>query len=91
MYNYNSVFYIIYAENYDNFRFYISNTDPIIWSQDICFSKIYSNSKTAEYNIVGDYYNYRDIKKLLEDKNISGIFIGEYSTDYQELRRVKIL
>ena len=87
-----NIVYILYGENYDNFRYYIANTNPIVWNMDINYAKRYSSSKSAEYEIIEDYNNYRDIKKLKENGSINKIYVAEYDTlNGNEIRRLDIL
>lgn len=84
--------YILYGENYDNFRYYISNTNPIVWNTDVNYAKRYLSSKSAEYEILADYNNYRDIKKQIENGSINKIYVAEYDTiNGTEIRRLDIL
>ena len=86
-----NIFYIIYAENYDNFRYYVSNLNPLIWNRDIINAKKYVSSRNAEYDVICDYVNYREFKRQLDSNNIRKIYIGEYDTYLNEIRRIDVL
>ena len=58
-------FFILEAKKENN-SFYVSNTDPIIWTSDIKNSKCYSTEDRASSDILRDYNNYHAIKNLFD-------------------------
>ena len=87
----NDKFYILYAEDYNNIRYYISNLNPVIWDKDINNAKRFLTSKTAEFAIVGDYYKWKSVNKQKSIGNIYQMYVQEMNTAGEELRRVGIL
>lgn len=82
--------YILYAEDINHNRFYISNTNPILWSPIVEESKSYLSSKNAEFDIVGNYDNYNMIKQMLECNYIDKVFLAEVTND-NESGRLELL
>lgn len=86
----NDKFYILFAIK-DNQLYYISNTNPIIWSPDIRVSKCFTNRYSAECVVLRDYENYRYFTKMIQSKSIDCIYISEYLYNFEEIRRDKLL
>lgn len=85
----NSVYYILYAMLND-IKYYISNTNPILWTNTFLEAKTYLSSKNAEYDIIRDYYNYNAIKKTMAEGNIDSVYVAEIR-DGVETRRIQLL
>ena len=82
-------YFILYA-NKDNTSYYIANTNPIIYSQNLSDSKLYYSRYTAEFDILRDYDNYRAVAKQIENKSIDCLYVAQIKDD-EEIGRVKIL
>ena len=86
----NDKIYILFAIK-DNQIYYISNTNPIIWSPDIRASKCFINRYSAECIVLRDYENYRYFSKMIQSKSIDYIYIAECLKNFEEIRRDKLL
>ncbi len=86
----NDKIYILFAIK-DNQLYYISNTNPIIWSPDIRASKYFLSRYSAECVVLRDYENYRYFSKMIQSKSIDSIFIAEYLQNFEEIGRDKLL
>lgn len=82
--------YILYAEDYSNNRFYISNTNPVMWTNVSIEAKPYLTSRNAEFDIVGNYDNYRIIRQMLDNGTIYKVYLAEV-TNGEEKGRLEIL
>jgi hypothetical protein len=89
MVNYNR-FFIIKAMK-DDYSFFISNTDPVIWTTDITNSKCYTTFDQASNDILRDYENYHAIKKLLDVSQLDSLFVIEIENNVIEVGRTQIL
>ena len=85
--NNNSTYYIISASDPSNNIYYISNVNPVIWTDVFIEAKRYPTSKNAEYDTLRDYDNYRQIKY---NNYIKEVDIIEVNSGY-ESRRMRIL
>lgn len=86
-------FFILYGTK-DNEIYYISNTNPVIWSSDINNSKQYISKYSAELDILRDYNNYNSISTLLNNNKLDALYVAIIDgTDkkYTEKGRVKLL
>ena len=88
-------YFILYGTK-DKDTFYISNTNPVIWTSDITESKLYHLRYTAEFEVLRDYDNYRSIITLINNKKleclyVAHIIVDDNSEEYIEKGRVKIL
>ena len=91
-------YFILYGTK-DNDTFYISNTNPVIWTSDIKESKLYHLRYTAEFEVLRDYDNYRSIISLINNKKLDCLYVSQMqieinddnSKEYVEKGRVKIL
>lgn len=83
-------FFILEAKKENN-SFYVSNTDPIIWTSEIKNSKCYSTEDRASGDILRDYNNYHAIKNLLDSTQIDSLFVIEIRNNLEEVGRVQIL
>jgi hypothetical protein len=82
--------YILYSEDFNHNRFYIANTNPIIWSSIQFEAKAYLSSKNAEFDIVGNYQNYQVLRQMLNTGTIANVYVAEVDKG-EETRRLKIL
>lgn len=82
--------YILYGIK-DDQKFYIMNTNPVVWASDIRQSKTYPKRYNAEYSILRDYDNYRAIASQLESESLESIYVSLIDSNYNELGRDKIL
>lgn len=87
--------YFILFGSKDNDTFYISNTNPVIWTSDIKEAKIYNLRYTAEFKILRDYDTYKYISNLINNNKLDCLYISSISIDdngeYIEKGRVKLL
>lgn len=74
----------------DGLLYYISNTNPILWTPNSLAAKIYYDRYKAEYSILRDYDNYRHISKQIESDSLDAFYLGIYQ-DGTEVGRVKLL
>lgn len=86
----NSKIFILYGLK-DSKIFYIANTNPIIWIPDIRSAKIYYNRYTAEYSILRDYDNYRNVSDQINHDKLDEFYIAEYDKNYREIERYRLL
>lgn len=82
-------YYILFGIKDDKI-FYINNTNPILWTSDINYAKIYSDRYTAEYAVLRDWYNFRHISDNIENKNLDSFWIS-ICNNTGEIARVKLL
>lgn len=82
--------FILYAVK-DNEIYYISNTNPIVWSSNIIESKIYYSKYSAELDILRNYDNYRYISKLFDNNKLDSLYVAVIDINYIEKGRVKLL
>ena len=90
----NSEVYILLGVKDNNF-YYISNTNPVMWTSDIRESKRYHSRYSAEVDILRDYDNYRTISSLIGNGKLDVLYlltevVGSVG-EYIEKGRVKIL
>ncbi|MBR6289177.1 MAG: hypothetical protein IKR19_07580 [Acholeplasmatales bacterium] len=85
--NNNSLYYVISACDPSNNIYYISNVNPVMWTNIFLEAKRYRTSKNAEYDTLRDYDNYKQIQcnKYIKEVNILEICNG------YENRRMRIL
>lgn len=87
--------YIILFATKDNDIFYISNTNPVIWSSDIKDSKLYYTRYTAEFEVLRDYDNYKSISTLISNNKLDSLYVATVTVtearEYIEKGRAKIL
>ena len=86
----NNSYFILYGLK-DNDKFFVSNTNPIIWNDNLEDAKKFLDRYSAEYAILRDYDNYRYLKKQIESGIIDEIFLSIRNKDNEEIRRVKLL
>lgn len=84
------LYYIICSYDPSGNQYYISNTNPIVWTNIFIESKQYLTSKNAEFEILKDYDNYKQIKQMINSQHLDGIYIAEIEKG-EESRRIKIL
>lgn len=89
LFNNPNVYYVLYAVSNDK-KYYVSNTNPILWTNVFLEAKTYIASRNAEYEIIRDYYNYNAIKKFISNQDIESIFLAEIK-DGIETRRIQLL
>lgn len=82
--------FILYAQK-DNEIYYISNTNPIVWSSNIIESKIYYSKYSAELDILRNYDNYRSISRLFDSNKLDSLYVAVIDINYIEKGRVKLL
>ena len=82
-------YYILFGMK-DNNVFYISNTNPILWTPDINFAKIYTDRYTAEFAVLRDWYNFRHISDNIDEKNLDAFYISIMNSG-REIERIKLL
>ncbi len=80
-------YYIISASDPSNNTYYISNVNPVVWTNVFIEAKRYPASKNAEYDMLMDYDNYRQVKSNVYIKEVD---IIEVDSGY-ESRRMRIL
>ena len=68
-------YYILFGIK-DDKVYYINNTNPIIWSPMIQLAKVYKDRYTAEYSVLRDWYNFRYISDMIDDKNLDSFYIA---------------
>ena len=86
-------FFILYGIK-DNEIYYISNTNPVIWTSDIKESKQYYSKYSAELDILRDYDNYKSVSSLMSNNKLDCLYVAVIDSsnkDYSEKGRVKIL
>ena len=88
-------YFILYGTK-DKDTFYISNTNPVIWTSDMTESKLYYLRYTAEFEVLRDYDNYRSIISLINNNKLECLYIAYIvldcnSGEYIEKGRVKLL
>ena len=83
--------FILYGIDPENDIFYISNTNPIIWSTNIDDSKLYYARYPAEYNILRDYDNYRAVSREIESGRLSGFYVAEIDDENNIIEQNRIL
>lgn len=88
-------YFILYGTK-DKDTFYISNTNPVIWTSDMVESKLYHLRYTAEFEVLRDYNNYRSIISLIDNKKLDCLYLANIALDgdsgeYIEKGRVKLL
>lgn len=86
----NNRFFIVKAMK-DDFSFFISNTDPVIWTNDIKNSKCYTTFDKACNDVLRDYNNYHAIKKLFNVSQLDSLFVIEIENNIIEVGRTQIL
>ena len=82
--------YILYAEDNNENRFYIANTNPITWTSVFIEAKTYLTSRNAEFDVVCNYDNYRILRQMLDNGSITGVYLTEV-TNGVETGRLKLL
>lgn len=79
--------FIIFAIKSDNEYSYISNTSPILWSNNFNDAKLFY----TEYNAKGELEdNFISLSATIQYSNIKSIYIAKYENGV-ELKRVKFL
>ena len=81
--------YVLFATKNDRI-FYISNTEPFIWSSEISQAKLYDSRYSAEYDILRKYENYISITKQLESHSIDNVYVSKV-INMIETERYKLL
>lgn len=80
-------YYVISASDPSNNTYYISNVNPVVWTNVFIEAKRYPSSRNAEYDMVMDYDNYRQVKG---NRYIKEVNILEIESGYEN-RRLRIL
>jgi hypothetical protein len=83
----NTKYYVISASDPSNNVYYISNVNPVMWTNVFLEAKRYPSSKNAEYDTLRDYDNYKQIKC---NEYIKEVDILEINSGY-ESGRMRIL
>lgn len=78
----NNSYFILYGLK-DNDKFFVSNTNPIIWNDNLEDAKKFLDRYSAEYAILRDYDNYRNISKQLSNKFLDHIYIAEIENNIE--------
>lgn len=89
----NNEYFILYGTK-DKETYYISNTNPVIWTPDIKESKKYYTRYSAEFDVLRDYDNYKSITNLINNNKLDVLYVAiidNTSKDYTEKGRVKLL
>lgn len=89
----NNDFFILYGTK-DKDTYYISNTNPVIWTSDIKESKKYYSKYSAELDVLRDYDNYKSISGLINNNKLDNMFVAIIDgtmKEYNEKGRVKLL
>lgn len=84
-----NLFFILYGIK-DNQIYYISNTNPVIWSPEIENSKLYFSRYSAEFDILRDYDNYKSVSSLINNSKLDALYVASI-VNYKEKERFKIL
>lgn len=79
--------FIVVALGKDNKKYYIKNTDPLIWSDNINESKIYEAYKYAKYDLED---NFISLSITISNSNIHSVWILEYLNN-TEMGRQKFI
>ena len=85
--NTNYKYYVISASDPSNNVYYISNVNPVMWTNVFLEAKRYPSSKNAEYDILRDYDNYKQIKC---NEYIKEVYVLEIMGGYEN-GRMRIL
>ena len=68
-------YYILFGKKDENI-YYITNTNPVLWSPLIQFAKIYTDRYTAEYAVLRDWYNFRHISDQIDAGTLDSFYIA---------------
>lgn len=82
--------FILYGEK-DERKYYIRNTNPVIWTTNILNAKIYSNDNVAKCDILRDYDNYKNINAQIQSGSINDVYLANLDQSYLEIWRLKLL
>ena len=85
----NNQFFILYGIK-ENDIYYISNTNPVIWTSEIEQSKLYFSELSAKISILRDYDNYRIISNYIDNKKLDEFYVARIE-NYQEKERTRLL
>lgn len=80
-------YYVISAMDPLNNVYYVSNMNPVIWTNVFIEAKRYKASKNAEFDVLRDYDNYHQIKG---NDHIKSVEIVEIDSGYQG-RRLRVI
>ena len=88
----NNKVYILYGIK-DNYTYYISNVEPIIWTTEVEKSKIFNTSKSAQNCIFDNYNAMRNLVSLLNTDALESFYISSRDNNniQIEMDRRKIL
>jgi len=65
----------------DSVKYYISNLDPLAWTSAPLEAKKYSNRYNGESDILRNYVNYNNLKKLIKDGYLDKVYIASIEID----------
>ena len=81
--------YILYGVK-NNSKYYITNTNPILWSPDINCSKKYQDINSARFSILRDWDNYQYMLNQINAGLLDMLFVSVIEDNYEK-ERVKLL
>ena len=84
-----NTYYILFGTKDSNI-FYINNVNPVLWSPEINHAKIYTDRYTAEYAVLRDWYNFRNISDNIDLGALDAFYIA-IMNDGVETERIKLL
>lgn len=81
--------YILYGIK-NNIKYYITNTNPILWSPNVECAKSYNEINTAKFSILRDWDNYEFILKQINAGLLDMLFVAVVDNNIEK-ERVKLL
>lgn len=85
----NSNYYVLFGMK-DNTYFFVCNTNPILWTPLIQQAKFYDDRYNAEYAVLRDWYNFRQISDSIDNGVLDSFWIGIMNSGYM-LEKIKLL
>ena len=87
--NDNHIVFVIFAKK-DDKTFYISNTEPFIWSPNIENAKSYVSRVSAEYEVIKNNQNYISLYNQIQSHTIDSVYVARIVNNI-EMERYRLL
>jgi hypothetical protein len=75
--------FIVFGQDSLGNRYYISNTDPLIWTPNLYCAQQFHSILTMCNEITHNYDNYHSIKRMINSGTISSLWFAQYEDDYE--------
>jgi hypothetical protein len=66
--------YVAYGMDYNGDKFYIANSNPIIWTYQRDEAKIYKSIDSLKYDLLEDTSNYNTLCSVVDRRTIDSLY-----------------